>query len=164
MFTRKTIFALATFAALGAAALAPNSASAWGHGGGGRGGGHGGWGHHGGGGGWGHRWGGGWGHRFGWGYGGGWRNPDRCWPGLRWCRGPLPVYGGGGGYPGAVAGNSGQPAGPDSNPSPPHQECLAKGYLPDGSVVFTDRCTHEGAVAQHGDEPPPDAPRGVPGS
>ncbi len=66
---RKTMFALTATVALGAAALAPTSASAWGfHGGG--------WGH----GGWGH---GGWGPHFGYGphlgfYGGGyvgcWRN------------------------------------------------------------------------------------------
>jgi hypothetical protein len=69
---RKTMFALTAAVALGAAALAPTSASAWGfHGGWGHGGwGHGGWGH----GGWGH---GGWGPRVGF-YGGGyvgcWRN------------------------------------------------------------------------------------------
>jgi hypothetical protein len=49
---RKTMLALAASLAIGAAALAPTSASAWG------GGGHGGWGH----GGWGH---GGWGHSWG---------------------------------------------------------------------------------------------------
>ena len=52
---RKTMFALTAAVALGAAALAPTSASAWGF--------HGGWGH----GGWGH---GGWGPRVGF-YGGG---------------------------------------------------------------------------------------------
>ena len=78
MFARKTILALATFAALGTTALAPTSASAWGHGGGHWGGGH--WGGHWGGGhwgGWGHRWGGWGGHRWaGWGWNhrwGGWR-------------------------------------------------------------------------------------------
>jgi hypothetical protein len=57
---RKTMFALAAAVALGAAALAPTSASAWGF--------HGGWGH------------GGWGPHFGYGphfgfYGG----YDGCW-------------------------------------------------------------------------------------
>jgi hypothetical protein len=61
---RKTMLALAATVAIGAAALAPTSASAgWGHGGGGWG--HGGWGHH-------------------WGYGGGYYvGYDSCWR-TRW--------------------------------------------------------------------------------
>jgi hypothetical protein len=165
MFTRKTILVMATFATLGTAALAATSASARGHGGGHfGGGGH----HHWGGGGWGHhRGGGGWGHRFGWGWAGGWRRePDRCWPGARWCNNPRPYLAyGGGNRPAPVAEYSGPPAAQASNPPSPGQDCLAKGYLPDGGVVFTDRCTHEGAVAQHEDGPPPlDPRRAGPGS
>jgi hypothetical protein len=32
--------------------------------------------------------------------------------------------------------------------------CLSKGYLTDGSVVFTDRCTNESAIAQPADNAP----------
>jgi hypothetical protein len=64
---RKISIALVAAAALGTAALAPTSASAWGRGGGFHGGFHGGY--------------GGWGHRgFGYGYGPGWCywHPYRC--------------------------------------------------------------------------------------
>jgi hypothetical protein len=153
MYTRKTILAFAIFATLVTVALAPTSASAWGHGG--RGGGHfGGGGHHLGGRGWGHHhWGGwGWGHRFGW---NGVLRPQPCWRGLPCSPVPRPVVP-------IVA--SGPPAGPAPNPPPSGRECLAKGYLPDGSVVFADRCTHEGAVAQRGEGPPAEAQREGPGS
>ena len=72
MTTRKSMFALAALATVAAAALAPTSASAWGHGGGF----HGGWGgYHGG---WNH-----WGWRNGWrNYGYGYYRPEyrRWWP------------------------------------------------------------------------------------
>jgi hypothetical protein len=69
---RKIGFALVAAAALGTAALAPTSASAWGHGHGFHGGRHGGWGHR--------DFGrGGWGHRdFGGGPGWCYYHPYRC--------------------------------------------------------------------------------------
>lgn len=151
MFNRLSVAALATFAVLATAALSSTSASAhFGGGRGGGGGGHfgGGWGHHGGGGGWGHRWGGArfWPPGGGWGWGhqwGGWRRP--CWRERPWCNTPT-IYGGGN-FPAPVTAYSAAPAAPP----PPKPDCLSKGYLPDGSVVFTDRCTHEGAVGQRED-------------
>jgi hypothetical protein len=174
MFTRKTILALATFAALGTTALAPTSASAWGHGGGhfgghfggghfgGHFGGHWGGGHWGGGQ-WGH-WGGG--HWGGWrwnrGYAWGWRYRPGCWR-FRYCGGPsYGGYGGGGG--GDYSPQTTAYSAPASGPTTSSAGCLAKGYMPDGSVVFTDRCTNEGAVAPAGDNGPPQGgpPQGGP--
>jgi hypothetical protein len=151
MFARKTILALATFTTLGAAALAPTSASAWGHWGGGHWGGH--WG---GGGHWGH-WGGwGWGHRWGgWGWAG-WHSGYCAW---HRCGVGYPVTYYGGGY--AVPTGGPAPASAYSGPPRPGPGCLAKGYTPDGNVVFTDRCTQEGAVASS--EPQPaGSPQGPP--
>jgi len=185
MFTRKSILGLATFAALGTAALAPTSASAWGHGGGHFGGGHfgghfgGHWGggHFGGGhwggghwGGWGGGHWGGWGHRFG---SGGWGyrhyGYDRPFEYRHWWTRPYygavgaPTYGAysGPGYPANPYPVS-APASAASGPPPAGPGCLVKGYLPDGSVVFTDRCTQESAVAERDDGTPPPQP-GPPG-
>lgn len=158
MFTRKFFFALATVTTLGAAALAPSSASA--HGFGGFGGGHfgGGGGHFGGFGG-GHFGGGHFGgeHFGGWQFGHnhwdpGFHHPEhwhRCWfdchDGFAWHQ---PHYG--------VVADEGyvQPVG---DPGPPVQaqtaqasapcNCLNKKYLDDGSVVFWDACTKEEALA-----------------
>jgi hypothetical protein len=139
MFARKTILALATLTTLGTAALTPTSASAWGH-----------WGGHSG-----H-----WGHWGGWGWGprwGGWGRPG--WHG-RYCAWhrcgvayPLAYYGGA--Y--AVPTGGAAPTGAYSGPPRPGPGCLAKAYTPDGNVVFTDRCTQEGAVASS--EPQSAGPR-----
>jgi hypothetical protein len=136
MFARKTILALATLTTLGTAALTPTSASAWGHWGG-----H--WGHWGGWG-WGPRW-GGWGWR---GWHGGYCAWHRC--GVAY---PLAYYGGA--Y--AVPTGSAAPTSAYSGRPRPGPGCLAKGYTPDGNVVFTDRCTQEGAVANS--EPQSGGPR-----
>jgi hypothetical protein len=159
MFARKTILALAALTALGTAALTPSSASAWGRWGGhwgGYWGGH--WGHWGGWG-WGHRWGGrGWGPRWGgWGWGG-WHGGYCAWHrcGVAY---PATYYGGAYAVPtGAYAVPTGgsAPTGAYSDPPRPGPGCLAKGYTPDGNVVFTDRCTQESAVASS--EPQPAGP------
>jgi hypothetical protein len=146
MFNRLSLSALATFAVLATTALSPTSAAAH------IGGGHGAGGHWGG-----NHWSGGYwgGHWVGWhrhwggrGYGfGGWRGYGYyhpCWH-FR-CNVPTYGYYSGGNYP--------TPAVAYSDPPPSSPGCLAKGYLPDGGVVFTDRCTHEGAVAD-GDGGPP---------
>jgi hypothetical protein len=125
MFARKTILALVMFTSLGTAALAPTSASAWGH-----------WG--------GHRWGGGW----GW---GGWHGRYCAW---HRCGVAYPVTYYGGAY--AVPTGGPAPTSAYSGPPRPGPGCLAKGYTPDGNVVFTDRCTQEGAVASS--EPQPGGP------
>jgi len=170
MFTRKSILAVATFAALGTAALAPTSASAWGGHSGGHFGGHFGGGHFGGHfgghwgghfGGWGHGWGhgfgwnrgSGWGHRYGW---GGWGYRHFGW---RWWNRPYGAYGGYGyaanSYPAYDQTSSGPSA-----PQATNQGCLVKGYLPDGSVVFTNTCTHESAIAEQDTGPQgPQGPR-----
>ncbi len=136
MFARKTILALATFATLGTAALAPTSASAWGHGGG-----------HWGGWGWGHRWG-------GWGWGG-WHGRYCAWHrcGVAY---PVAYYGGAYAVPTGGSAPTSVYSGAPSGPPRPGRGCLAKGYTPDGGVVCTDRCTQEGAVATA--EPPQEGP------
>ncbi len=75
---------------------------------------------------------------------------------------PVSYYGGnygGGDYSAPTTAYSAPPSGPpQTGPG-----CLAKGYMPDGSVVFTDRCTNEGAVAPAGDSGPPQGgPQGGP--
>lgn len=169
MFIRKTILAATAVASLATAALAPTSASAWGHWGGHWGGGH--WGHwggghwgHWGGGHWGH-W-GGWGHWAHWGHGCGWGG--YCGP-HGW--GPrYPIVTGGGYYGGGYSGGGtygGAPAyalrtGTDAAPAP-GPGCLTKSYLQDGSVVFTDTCTKESAIAPSDDTQHPQAgPQGGP--
>jgi hypothetical protein len=154
MFNRLSLSALATFAVLATTALSPTSAAAHfdgGHGAGVHWGGHWGGGHWGGGhwAGWHRQW-GGWGDRRGYGY----YHP--CWH----YRCNVPTYGyySGGSYS--------APAVAYSDPPPSNPGCLAKGYLPDGGVVFTDRCTHEGAVADgaggspESNPPQADAPSG----
>jgi hypothetical protein len=154
MFKRKSIFALATLAALGTAALAPTGASAhWG----GHFGGH--WGGHGGshdGGHWGAHWG-----SHGSGHWAGWDRRRAGWGG----RGAHPYYGvyGTPGYAGPAYGGPPTVATPSSAAAPSAQspataaDCLVKGYLPNGNVVFTDRCTHE-SVAGDGATPPGEGP------
>ena len=138
MFARKTILALVMFTSLGTAALAPTSASAWGHWGG-----H--WAGH-----WGGHWGGwGWGPR--WGGWGGWHGRYCAW---HRCGVAYPVTYYGGAY--AVPTGGSAPTGAYSGPPRPGPGCLAKGYTPDGNVVFTDRCTQESAVASS--EPQPRGP------
>jgi hypothetical protein len=147
MFARKTILALATLTSLSTAALVPTSASAWGHWGG-----H--WGGH-----WAH-WGGwGWGHRWGgWGWGGwGWHGRYCAW---HRCGVAYPVTYYGGAY--AVPTGGPAPISAYSGPPRPGPGCLAKAYTPDGNVVFTDRCTQEGAVASSEPQQPEGSPQGQP--
>jgi hypothetical protein len=170
MFTRKSFLALATVTTLAAAALVPGSASARGFGGfggghfsGGQVGGFGGT-HFGGGG---HF--GGLAHFGGEHFGGehfggrrftgnhwdhGFHHPDRwtrCWADCYGWHRPHygVVWGGGGGGGGDDYGYAPQPVadpGPAAQASAPC-DCLTKKYLEDGSVLFTDTCTKEEALA-----------------
>jgi hypothetical protein len=152
MSVRKSIFALAAIATLGATALVPTSASAFGFGGhvgGVHFGGHFGGLHFGG------RY---WGHGYGYGYNHYAFNhgPHIC-PLGTWCRPlshpqPYPVVGG---FPhygpryaagfGVAAGavTAGVPSAPAS--TAPSGGCLTKRELPDGTALFRDLCTQEQA-------------------
>jgi hypothetical protein len=99
---------------------------------------------------------GGFGHKFGWhdhdhdhyrwGFYG--HYPRYGWRHDRWGRRYV------GSYP--VPSSFGDGGASDSSPPPASPGCLTKGYLPDGSAVFTDRCAQESAiVGQSGPDAPP---------
>ena len=131
MFTRKTLFALAAGVSIVGAALAPTSASAFGHFGRGAFGGHAHFGFRGHVGlGFRHAW---IGHRWGAFRWGGW--PRHYW----WIRYHRPILAGGGPR---FIGNPSMDASAGPGPAAP-TGCLTKRYAPDGTVVFRDRCTQE---------------------